>query len=71
MIKLENKENGRYYYLHVETDIFGDLTLIVMRGGINRHIRPHMVMAGKMEAIDQKIKELIRRRISRGYTSVN
>lgn len=71
MIKFENKSNGRYYYLHVETDIFGDNVLSVIRGGRVCMLRPRRLLAGSIEAIDQKIQEITGIRLRRGYTIVN
>lgn len=71
MIKFENKTNGRYYYLDVETDIFGDNMLSVTRGGrFNRGIN-YAVLAGSLDAIHHKIQEITKIRLNRGYTLVD
>jgi hypothetical protein len=71
MIKFENHDNGRYYYLFVETDLFGDNVLSVIRGGGDYHRIPVRILVGDRYSINQKIQEITKRRISRGYTLVN
>jgi hypothetical protein len=68
MIKFENQSNGRYYYLNVETDIFGDNVLSVIRGGNRASGISYPVLAGSLESISQKITEITKTRIRRGYT---
>jgi hypothetical protein len=70
MIKLENKQNGRYYYLFIQKDLFNHDVLIVVRGGVHHHvIRTYGYPSESV--IEAKIRELIKRRLTRGYTFVS
>ena len=71
MIKFENQENGRYFYIQVERDLFDELCLRVVRGG--RHVRgiSHIVTVGSRKTIRAEIKRLSRLRLQRGYTLIN
>jgi len=71
MIKFENKENGRYYYLHVEIDIFCNTNLLVTRGGIRSNLRPRVIFSGEMGKIEEEIARISRIRLQRGYTLVD
>lgn len=71
MLKFENQSNGRYYYLYVETDLFGDTVLGVIRGGKRNNIKPLRLLSGKEEAIQREITRITKIRLSRGYTLVN
>ncbi len=69
MIKFENKTNGRFYYLYIERDILNDLVLRIVRGG-HRVSLSRTVSYVSPEAMFQKIQDIIKRRIKRGYTLV-
>lgn len=68
MIKFE-RDDGRYYYMRIERDMFNDMVLFVIRGGI-RHNISKRVCVGSIQAIMAKINELSVRRLQRGYTLV-
>lgn len=71
MIKFENKSNGRYYYIFVETDIFGHNILGVIRGGMYKRGVYIAILSGNMGSIAKKIQEITVIRLRRGYTIVN
>ncbi len=71
MLKFENQTNGRYYYIYVETDLFGDNVLRVIRGGCGIKRVSGRVVAGNSEIIEKELKRLSRIRLQRGYTLVN
>ena len=70
MIKLENKQNDRFYYIHDPFyDIFGNRVLLVTRGGVN--VSVHLcVEYGDLEKINKKIEALVKRRLRHGYVLV-
>lgn len=69
MIKLENKTNGRFYYLITQRDLFNDLVLTVVRGGRGRNvIRSYGYNC--QSRIEKKIRELTRIRLRRGYSLI-
>jgi len=69
MIKFENPENGRYYYLVKEKDILNELVLTVIRGG--RNVRVVRRMGFGCESLIQKeIERISKKRIKRGYILV-
>lgn len=70
MFKLENKTNGRYYYIFLENDLFGEYILVVYRGSVRRHFNPIRVLLGDKDKIDRKANQLAKIRISRGYTLI-
>lgn len=70
MIKFENKVNGRFYYMRVENDLFGHLTLHIIRGG-NHSVRTQLVGYNSAEQIDKEIARLSKRRTQRGYTLIS
>lgn len=69
MIKFENKENGRFYYLTLQKDILNDIVLTIIRGGNHISVR-RTVRFNSLESITQEIQRLIKRRLARGYTLV-
>jgi len=71
MIKFENKENGRYYYLMIERDLFDDFVLRIIRGGIYARRSICQYKALSEDAIEKEIQRLSRIRLQRGYTLVN
>lgn len=68
MVKLENKLNGRYYYLLIQKDMFGD-TLIIYRGGINHHRICHLAF-DSLDKLHYKLERLVKLRQKRGYILV-
>lgn len=70
MLKFENKSNGRYYYITTERDIFNDLVLTVIRGGIHGRCVRHYGF-NCQESIIREINRLTKLRIKRGYTLVS
>jgi len=74
MLKYENPENGRYYYLAVYKDILDDYVLTVIRGGHLRGVRSRVVRhfgyACRM-ALQKELDRLSKKRIARGYRLVN
>jgi len=69
MIKFENQENGRFYYLRVQKDMTGDDVLVVVRGGRDISITRTYGFPNS-QARDKRIKALMRRRIRNGYSLV-
>lgn len=69
MIKFENKANARFFYLSVTRDMLNDTVLSVTRGGKNITVS-NVVATGSPEVINEKILQITRKRLSRGYTLV-
>lgn len=69
MIKFENQENGRFYYLRVEKDMTGEDVLVVVRGGRSVCVTRTYGFVDS-QARDKRIKALMRRRIRNGYSLV-
>lgn len=69
MIKFENEQNGRFYYLKEQKDITGELVLVCIRGGRNVSLT-RTVGRGSPAVIQAEIARLTKRRIRRGYTLV-
>ncbi len=67
MLKFENKSNGRYYYISSSKDLFGDISIKVMRGSKSKNILKTIGCRSKKEAFHE-IHKIIKRRIQRGYT---
>lgn len=70
MIKFENKENGRFYYIKIEKDLLNDLVLRINFGGHNV-TRSRVIMCDSAEILFDEIKRLYKKRLSRGYLLVN
>ena len=70
MIKFENKENGRYYYLSINRDLLNEFVLTIARGGRNIHLVRHLGYAC-IGTIHKEIERLSKRRLKRGYTLVS
>ena len=70
MLKFENGENNRFYYIFVQSDLLGKNVLRVIYGG-KHHVRRITIYEGNDKEIDKKITELVKRRIKRGYTLIN
>lgn len=69
MIKFENKDNGRFYYLSLQKDILNDLVLTIIRGGKHSRIVRNIGYSS-LETITDEIHRLTKRRLKRGYTLV-
>lgn len=70
MIKFENKNNGRYYYLSIRQDLLNQLVLTVLRGGRCSNVI-RTIKFSCMESITREIQRLIQRRLKRGYSFVS
>jgi len=70
MIKFENKNNGRYFYLYIARDMFDDLVLTVIRGGRNARVLRNY-RSGDLPVLEGEIARISKQRIKRGYTLVN
>lgn len=70
MIKFENQQNGRYYYLSVHKDLLNDWVLSVIRGGRHSRVVRHFGYGCRM-ALQKELDRLSKRRIKRGYTLVS
>jgi hypothetical protein len=68
MIKFE-RDDGRYYYMRIERDMFDELVLVVLRGGRHHSIH-NRVCSGSIHEILLTIESISRRRLKRGYTLV-
>lgn len=68
MIKFE-RDDGRYYYMSIEHDLFGDIVLRVLRGG-RRTSLLSCVASGSMGGVIEKAIQLSKRRLQRGYIIV-
>ena len=66
MIKFENAENGRFYYLVKEKDIFNALVLTVIRGGTHSRVVRHFGFNCEI-SIQREIERISRQRLKRGY----
>lgn len=69
MLKFENKLNGRFYYIEIKKDLFGDLVINTIRGGRNISLQ-RIIFCDNAGSIRDKIREISQRRISRGYTLI-
>ena len=66
MIKFENPQNQRYYYITVQEDLFKTPMLSIYFGGKNHHHSKHYGYGCKQK-IDEKIKKIAKKRLKRGY----
>jgi len=66
MIKFENTQNGRYYYLEITEDLLNDHTLIIHRGGNNYHTRQRRIFNNK-DSVLAEIQRISKIREQRGY----
>ena len=69
MIKFENKSNGRFYYLLVQHDLFGDRILLAIRGGCYARVIRTLAF-GDEQTIEKAISRISKQRLKRGYTLV-
>ena len=65
MIKFE-RNDGRFYYMQVEKDLFNDLVLTVIRGGRHSSVR-RSACVGHVQYIMAELVKLCKRRMQRGY----
>lgn len=70
MIKFENKENGRFYYMQIEKDLFNDIVICVIRGGANISVC-RLIFCDNELGAKKEIDRLSRVRLQRGYTRIN
>lgn len=71
MIKFENPENGRYYYLLVQRDLLGDLVLMVYRGGNHGLSFCRTINVGDTNIIAEDIQKISKKRLKRGYKLIS
>lgn len=69
MIKFENKNNGRFYYLEVKKDLFDDLVIHITRGGRNSSIN-HLIFCPDTHSCELQINRITKTRLRRGYTLI-
>jgi hypothetical protein len=69
MLRFENKENGRFYYVDTKLDLLGDLVLTVIRGGKNSMVLRHYGF-NDSDVINKEIEKMKRLRIKHGYRLV-
>lgn len=70
MLKFENNQTGRYYYLITSRDLFDDVMITVIRGSKNKRVMKTNGYTCKKEAYFE-IHKIIKRRLQRGYTIIN
>lgn len=70
MIKFENKDNGRYYYMSEYKDILNDWVLTIIRGGITSRVIRHYGYLCRND-LQAEIARLSKRRLQRGYKLVS
>lgn len=69
MIKFENIQNKRYYYLIKNQDILNAWVLTIIRGGTQTRVVRHYGY-DCCETIDKEIVRISKIRLRRGYTIV-
>jgi len=69
MIKFENKNNGRFYYVYVSQDMLNDLVIRIVFGGVGVS-RDRIIFCGNRKDIQKEIERITKRRLSRGYSIV-
>jgi hypothetical protein len=69
MLKFENAKNGRFYYVQVQKDIFGQWIINCNRGGYNHSVQ-RILFSGDVREVREKLKDIIKRRTARGYTLI-
>ncbi len=70
MLKFENKENGRFYYIQSQSDLINDHVITITRGGANISVVRHMGFESH-ETLAKEIQRLTKKRLKRGYVLVN
>lgn len=69
MIKFENKNNGRFYYVYVEKDLLHHFALAIHYGGV--HVRRNRRIAFDDErSLRKEIERITKKRLKRGYSLV-
>ncbi len=69
MIRFENRENGRFYYMVVESDITNKFVLNIIRGG--KHVRVITSITLYSDSmVRAEIDKRSKRRIRNGYSLV-
>ena len=67
LVKFDNPDNGRFYYLCTHRDLFNDLVLTVIRGGKNgSRVERHYGFKDLL-SIYAEIKRISKIRLSHGY----
>lgn len=69
MLKFENKENGRFFYIQSHTDLIDQYVLTITRGGAAITVIRHLGFECN-ETRDREIRRITKRRLKRGYTLV-
>lgn len=69
MIKFENVNTLRYFYLITHKDLFDQWVLTIIRGGRHHRVVRHFGFNCRT-AIKKEIEKISKRRIQRGYTLV-
>ncbi len=69
MLKFENKNNGRFYYIEIKKDLFGDLVINTIRGGSNVSVQ-RIIFCDNAVSVRDKIRQIVKRRTARGYTLI-
>ena len=69
MIRFENKNNGRFYYILVERDDSDKLALRIIRGGRNIRVVRSVLFDCPL-SVRKEVDRLAKRRIRRGYSLV-
>jgi len=70
MLKLENKANGRYYYIYIQKDLFNAICLHIIRGGRHRNVHRLLFCASILEA-HKTVERLMLIRLKHGYTLID
>lgn len=72
MIKFENSENGRFYYLKISIDLLGDHVLTVIRGGkLSRAIVIKHSGFKCLTELNKALKGIVKTRLKRGYQQLS
>jgi hypothetical protein len=70
MIKFENQQNGRYYYMTVQKDMLDEMVLVVIRGGVRSRVIRRL-RCGEGDTIRAEIEKITKKRLKRGYSLVS
>lgn len=69
MIKFENPENGRWYYILIQKDLVSENAVTVVRGGRDRVVVRHAGFYSRAD-LDIYLAMVQKRRIRNGYRLV-
>lgn len=69
MIKFENPNNGRFYYLTINKDMLNECVLRIVYGG-KHSSRTRAILCDNRNAICNEIDRLSKKRIARGYVLI-